>query len=98
MPESDGKLTCGEPRVDAHHDDYARPLDVRWLCRPHHRLTHAAVKFPLRLRDGAIIAWRRLVHGRADIDKIVFVASEREIVGVWIPASQLDPLDFEDVA
>ena len=26
--------------VDAHHDDYAKPLDVRWLCRPHHIAHH----------------------------------------------------------
>lgn len=99
LPESEGKLTCGERTVDGHHDDYARPLDVRWLCRRHHRLTHAAVKFPLqKLRAGSIIAWRRLVHGRDAIDQIVFIANEREIVGVWIPAVMLDPLDFEDVA
>jgi hypothetical protein len=27
---------CGDNTVDAHHDDYTRPLDVRWLCRKHH--------------------------------------------------------------
>ena len=27
---------CGAVNVQAHHDDYERPLDVRWLCRPHH--------------------------------------------------------------
>jgi hypothetical protein len=34
---------CGNPRTDAHHDDYARPLDVRWLCRVHHREIHQRV-------------------------------------------------------
>lgn len=33
---------CGDPDVEAHHDDYAKRLDVRWLCRPHH--TQADVK------------------------------------------------------
>lgn len=31
---------CGAKVVDAHHDDYAKPLDVRWLCRSHHREHH----------------------------------------------------------
>lgn len=32
---------CGSARyVDAHHDDYSKPLDVRWLCRSHHVLHH----------------------------------------------------------
>jgi hypothetical protein len=32
---------CGEPKADAHHDDYSKPLDVRWLCRKHHAEWHA---------------------------------------------------------
>lgn len=32
---------CGESAVDAHHDDYTRPLDVRWLCRQHHTRLHS---------------------------------------------------------
>lgn len=32
---------CGGTRnVDGHHDDYARPLEVRWLCRMHHMSLH----------------------------------------------------------
>ena len=35
---------CGHSRdVVAHHDDYAKPLDIRWLCKSHHRIHH--VKF-----------------------------------------------------
>lgn len=32
---------CGEPKAQAHHDDYTRPLDVRWLCKAHHDEWHA---------------------------------------------------------
>ena len=32
---------CGvSSRVNAHHDDYAKPLEVRWLCATHHREEH----------------------------------------------------------
>lgn len=41
----DGKLTrqpcevCGSA-AQAHHDDYSKPLDVRWLCTTHHAEWH----------------------------------------------------------
>lgn len=33
---------CGERRSHAHHDDYAKPLEVRWLCPIHHKAWHRA--------------------------------------------------------
>lgn len=32
---------CGAEDAEAHHDDYDRPLSVRWLCRKHHKQIHA---------------------------------------------------------
>lgn len=32
---------CGEQRVDGHHSNYDRPMDVTWLCRKHHKAAHA---------------------------------------------------------
>lgn len=32
---------CGDEPAEAHHHDYAQPLAVRWLCRPHHLKLHA---------------------------------------------------------
>jgi hypothetical protein len=40
-----GKLTkepcemCGGD-AEAHHEDYDKPLEVRWLCRVHHKELH----------------------------------------------------------
>lgn len=42
----DGRLSkhpcevCGDLDVHGHHDDYDKPLDVRWLCPAHHKAWH----------------------------------------------------------
>lgn len=33
-------MAGGKRVVHAHHDDYDKPLDVRWLCRPCHWAVH----------------------------------------------------------
>ena len=31
---------CGKFPADAHHDNYTKPLEIRWLCPKHHREYH----------------------------------------------------------
>lgn len=39
---------CGDPKearkLDGHHDDYSRPLSVRWLCRECHVAVHVEMR------------------------------------------------------
>lgn len=45
-------VECGQ-KGEAHHEDYAKPLDVIWLCRFHHRRRDA------ELREQRLAAVRR---------------------------------------
>jgi hypothetical protein len=33
---------CGQP-AERHHDDYGKPTEIRWLCRPCHTAAHTRV-------------------------------------------------------
>ena len=35
---------CGNPKSMAHHPDYAKPLEVVWLCHKHHYEEHQKIK------------------------------------------------------
>lgn len=39
---------CCGAKAEAHHDDYSKPLEVRWLCRLHHQQHHN--------KEGSLIA------------------------------------------
>lgn len=45
---------CGEPRTHGHHDDYEKPLQVRWLCTRHHREIHGALIRSANGRAGSL--------------------------------------------
>ena len=38
---------CGAVRSHAHHDNYAAPLDVMWLCHKHHYRRHEEIGRPM---------------------------------------------------
>ena len=35
---------CGDPKADGHHENYAKPLDVTWLCRKHNKERHKQMR------------------------------------------------------
>ena len=46
----DGKLTrlpcevCSSTdRIEAHHEDHSKPLEIKWLCKKHHWIAHGRV-------------------------------------------------------
>ena len=41
---------CQSLETHAHHDDYSKPLDVRWLCPDHHGKTRILHRLPLPLQ------------------------------------------------
>ena len=40
---------CGASKTEAHHPVYSQPLNVVWLCKPHHQQLHN--EFPRKLYD-----------------------------------------------
>lgn len=39
---------CGE-KAEAHHEDYAKPLEILWLCSKHHAERHVELRREIRL-------------------------------------------------
>lgn len=54
---------CGSPKAHAHHDDYTKPREVRWLCVTHHHALHK------RLRSEAKAAYRASVANASAITR-----------------------------
>ena len=63
---------CGIKMVDAHHDDYDKPLDVRWLCRKHHKEHHESEDKKRKeklLSEGKEVVSRNEAHRREEFEK-----------------------------
>ena len=42
---------CGKKKVEAHHKDYSKPLDVVWLCHKHHMDEHFQIRAGARVQQ-----------------------------------------------
>jgi ribosomal protein S27AE len=89
---------CGDPEAMAHHDDYDRPLDVRWLCRSHHTLVHKALN-AVRDPDPSLPAPPTISVGRlkltigqiaSPVMVVTYLDGEYRPLGMWVPAKRLE--------
>jgi hypothetical protein len=63
LPRPNSCASCGaKGRVEGHHIDYSRPLDVEWLCPKCHRRADALPRQPCP-RCGRADRWARLLDG-----------------------------------
>lgn len=46
-PANCNRCGCGDRKILAHHDDYAKPLDVMWLCPGCHVARHDEIGKPM---------------------------------------------------
>lgn len=93
---------CGAEKVHAHHDDYAKPLDVRWLCPYHHVHAHLAVKGEPS-GPPTLMTWRKIRQNPELLTEPVVVVREdrlgvREVIGMWLPRYLIDELAGREVA
>ena len=61
---------CGSThKVEAHHDDYSKPLDIRWLCEEHHKQRHVELRLDATKYQQQYLRWE--IPGVQDEDEPV---------------------------
>lgn len=78
---------CGNPDVVAHHDDYTKPLEVRWLCRSHHAKFHR--RFPGHTLPGYEQGARARERAR---NMVGFAISDQVKISAKVPEIDLEEL------
>lgn len=53
---------CGDEKSQMHHDDYSKPLDVRWFCRPCHTKLHKGEKLQTHCKRGHEMSGNNVGH------------------------------------
>lgn len=79
---------CGAVPTDAHHDDYDKPLEVRWKCKVHHRLRHVELQNADPRGQRRAISLRQLRDGTAIDEPVLVYRREHGLLkplGLWVP-------------
>lgn len=42
---------CQGQKAQAHHDDYSKPFNIRWLCQTRHTAVHLEMRLALKERE-----------------------------------------------
>ena len=83
---------CGDPKVHAHHRDYAQKLIVQWLCRKHHSLAHKTRDEGMNRAAEINLLHRRVYDGLRTTLQVAIQIGELLVAqkaecdhGEWIP-------------
>ena len=60
---------CGTAKTHGHHDDYDKPLTVRWLCGPHHRELHTQLRHAANVQSAPLDIEEPVDYDDADMGK-----------------------------
>lgn len=66
---------CGSLPSHAHHKDYSKPLDIRWLCPKHHKTIHTMTKKQIVTAQQGDLLLRKL--GAMPSGKTKMISSKR---------------------
>jgi hypothetical protein len=68
---------CGSPHTDAHHQDYSKPLEVRWLCCRHHR------QFHMQFSSGKVLSLDQYIEeAKAKPEEATYIPNEDFVIAM----------------
>jgi len=70
---------CKSTAVQAHHEDYSKPLEVFWLCRKHHRAVDSAELSVNRMRP-VTVPIKKITKESIALGKLAYPESHRRPV------------------